>query len=79
MPINAPIIETIRKGLIGALTDFVNESGFIAQINLIVELVYELAEYREEDIRFFQASILLSVTMILIRSRSSLQAQTELA
>jgi len=39
--------------LIGALTDFVNESGFLAQINMIVELVYELAEYREEDIRFF--------------------------
>ena len=53
MRTTCPIIETIRKGLIGALTDFVNESGFIAQINLIVELVYELAEYREEDVRFF--------------------------
>ena len=53
MPTSAPNIETIRKGLIGALSDFVNEAGFIAQINLIVELVYELAEYREEDIRFF--------------------------
>jgi hypothetical protein len=53
MPPTAPVIETIRKGLIAAITDFVQDAGFNTQINLIVELVYELAGYREEDVPFF--------------------------
>ncbi len=53
MPALGPTIETIRKGLIGAITDFVQDAGFHVQINLMVELVYELAGYREEDVPFF--------------------------
>lgn len=54
------VIETIRNGMIGALTDFVHDAGFARQINLIVEMVYELAEYREEDVQFFPSVYLVS-------------------
>ncbi len=59
MPADTLVIETIRNGLIGALTDFVQESGFVTELNLVVELVYELAEYREEDIPFFPSVYLV--------------------
>jgi hypothetical protein len=59
MPATAPIIETIRKGLIGTLTDFAHDAGFQSQVNLIVELVYKLAEYREEDVLFFPSVYLV--------------------
>jgi len=46
-------IKTIRDGLIGALRDFVNDAGFNSDLDLVVELVYELSEYREEDVPFY--------------------------
>ena len=53
MPSTEPQIRTIRESLIGVLSDFVKDAGFDQQLNLIVELTYELAEYREEGVSFF--------------------------
>lgn len=47
-------IESIRRPLIGALHDFVTESGFEARmLDLVVDLVYQLSNYREEDVSLF--------------------------
>lgn len=62
MSAQALIIETIRKSLIGAIVDFVQDAGFHDQVNLIVELVYELAAYREEDVPFFPTVYLVKRT-----------------
>ena len=55
-----PKIETIRNGLIGSLNDFVQDAGFHSHVNLVADLVYSLAEYREEDIPFYPSVYLVS-------------------
>lgn len=47
-------LDSIRNGIIGSLSDFITESKFgVVELELIVELVYELSNYREEDVAFY--------------------------
>ncbi|MCZ6652979.1 MAG: hypothetical protein O7D91_08125 [Planctomycetota bacterium] len=63
MPPAEALLETIRKGLIGSLTDFVHDSGFgLTDLNIVVDLVYQLAEYREEGVLFFPDVYLVKPT-----------------
>ena len=47
-------LQTIRNSLIGVLSDFVTEAGFeAAELKLIVDLVYEISDFREENSVYF--------------------------
>ncbi len=59
MPKPVPVLNSIRSGLIGALHDFVREAGFGTAIDLTIDLVYELADYREEDVEYFPSVYIL--------------------
>lgn len=52
---------SIRKALIGDVSDFVSEAGFgnANQLNIVVDLIYHLSEYREEEKPYFPAVFLI--------------------
>jgi hypothetical protein len=54
-------VETIRNVLFGSLHDFLQESGFGAVMDLTVELVYELSDFREESEAYFPDVFLLKI------------------
>lgn len=56
------IIKSIRSSILGEISDFVSEAGFgHAEINLLTDLVYELAEYREEGVSCYPTVYLVAL------------------